>query len=92
MDRTPYEHLPFDMFANRFSESDAHAEAIPSKDIGGGGGGIAELERVFGSNIDQRPNHPLHGGSKFGNKLNTTIHEISDCPSEDNSDVDCEQL
>lgn len=83
---------PYDMFANRYSESDSHSDAIPPKDIGSSGG-IAELERVFGSNIDQRPSHSLNNGPKFGNKLNnTTIPEISDCPSEENSDVDCEQL
>lgn len=86
----PYERLPFDMFANRYNESDANADAIPTKDVGGGG--IAELERAFGSSVDQRTNHPLSSGSKFGNKLSTTIHENSDCPSEENSDVDCEQL
>lgn len=89
----PYERLPFDMFANRYNDtSDTHSDTMPTKDIGGGGGGIAELERVFGSNVDQRSNHPLSSGSKFGNKLNATIHENSDCPSEENSDVDCEQL
>lgn len=90
----PYERLPFDMFANRYAESDANADAMPTKNIGGGsgGGGIAELERAFGSSVDQRSNHPLSNGSKFGSKLSTTIHEHSDCPSEENSDVDCEQL
>lgn len=86
----PYERFPFDMFVNRYNESDSHSDSIPTKEIGGGG--IAELERVFGSNVDQRSNHPLNSGSKFGNKLNTTIHDNSDCPSEENSDVDCEQL
>lgn len=86
----PYERFPFDTFANRYSESDANSDAISTKDIGGGG--IAELERVFGSNVDQKSNHPLNGGLKFGNKLNATFHDNSDCPSEENSDVDCEQI
>lgn len=88
----PYERSPFDMFANRYNKApDSNSDAIPMKDIGGGGG-IAELERVFGSNVDQRSNHSLNGESKFGNKLNSTVHENSDCPSEENSDIDCEQL
>lgn len=88
----PYERFPFDMFANRYNQSDSHSDAMPMKNVGSGGG-IAELERVFGSNIDQRSsNHPLNNGSKVGSKLNTIIHDNSDCPSEENSDVDCEQL
>lgn len=85
----PYERFPFEMFANRYNEADTHSDTISTKDVGGG---IAELERVFGSNVDQKPTHPLNGGSKFGNKLNATLHDNSDCPSEENSDVDCEQL
>lgn len=82
----PYERFPFDALASRYNQPDT--DVMPTKDVSGG---IAELERVFGSSVEQRSN-PLNNGSKFGSKLSTTIHDNSDCPSEENSDVDCEQL
>lgn len=91
----PYERFPFDVFSNGYNESDTHPDTVSTKDNGGGGGGgIAELERVFGPNADQRPNHPLNTDSKFTTKSNFVngIHDNSDCLSEENSDVDCEQL
>lgn len=94
----PYERFPFDVFSNGYNESDTLADVTPTKDINGGGsgigGGIAELERVFGPNAEQGTNHPLNMDAKFGAKGNFTnrIQDNSDCLSEENSDVDCEQL
>ncbi|XP_055312662.1 homeobox protein orthopedia [Sitodiplosis mosellana] len=91
----PYERFPFDVFTNGYNESDTLSDVTPTKEIGnGGGGGIAELERVFGPNAEQRANHPLNMDTKFGAKGNFAngIQDNSDCLSEENSDVDCEQL
>lgn len=82
----PYERFPFEVFANGYNESESQSDAMANKEMGG----IAELERVFGTNADQRSNHQLNE-TKFNNKLNTT-QDNSDCLSEENSDVDCEQL
>lgn len=83
-----YDRFPFDVFNGGYNDSgDAHSDTIANKEAGG----IAELERVFGTNADQRSNHSLNGDTKFTNKLNT-IQETNDCLSEENSDVDCEQL
>lgn len=92
----PYERFPFDVFTNGYNESDTHSDVTQMKDICGNGssGGIAELERVFGPNADQRSNHSLNTDSKFTTKTNFVngIQDNSDCISEENSDVDCEQL
>lgn len=92
----PYENrFPFDVFSNGYNESDTQSDVTQMKDIGNdGGGGIAELERVFGPNSDQRSNHSLNNDSKFTTKNNFVngIQDNSDCLSDENSDVDCEQL
>lgn len=88
----PYERFPFEVFSSGYNESDTHPDATLTKEIGGG---IAELERVFGPNAEQRPNNPLNVDTKFGTKNSSNVNGIqdnSDCLSEENSDVDCEQL
>lgn len=83
----PYERFPFEVFGNGYNETDSHPDTMPAKE----GCGIAELERVFGPNAEQRTNHPLNNESKFTSKL-TTVQENNECSSDENSDVDCEQL
>lgn len=51
-------------------------------------GGIAELERVFGVNADQKTIHPQNIETKLCNKINIS-QDTNDCFSEENSDVDC---
>lgn len=87
----PYERFPFEVFSNGYNETDSHSESVSTKESGG----IAELERVFGTNADQRSNS-INIETKFNsktifNKLNA-VQDNSDCLSGENSDVDCEQL
>lgn len=80
----PYERFPFEVFASGYNEPDP--DTMPSKEVGG----IAELERVFGPNAEQRTN-PLNNETKFSSKL-SSVPDNNECISEENSDVDCEQL
>lgn len=90
----PYERFPFEAFSNGYNESDAHSDTVSTKELGG----IAELERAFGPSAEQRTSS-LNTESKFSgkgdfsklSKLNV-MQDNSDCLSEENSDVDCEQL
>lgn len=88
----PYDRFPFEMFASGYNEQDMHADTIPTKEIGG----IAELERAFGPNADQQPSQlsnvkPKHSTKSDFVQINGPL-DNSDCLSEENSDVDCEQL
>lgn len=86
----PYDRFPFEVFGNGSNETDSQSDNSASKE-----GSIAELERVFGPNADQRSNHTLINEAKL-NKTNfkpfNGAQDNSDCLSEENSDVDCEQL
>lgn len=88
----PYDRLSFEAFGNGPSEADSHSDSGTTK-----AGSIAELERVFGPNADQRSNHTLvNNETKFNTKPNFSkfngAQDNSDCLSDENSDVDCEQL
>lgn len=89
----PYDRFPFEVFGNGTNETDSRSDTGASKE-----GSIAELERVFGPNADQRTNHTLTNNEiKFNSKTNFAkfngeTQDTSDCLSEENSDVDCEQL
>lgn len=87
----PYERFPFNVFSNGYNEPDSHSDNSLTKESGG----IAELERVFGPNAEQRTNS-MNNELKFNNKTNfsklNNTQDQDECISEENSDVDCEQL
>lgn len=76
---------PMERQCDRFPfEMNSTSNTMPIKETSG----IAELERVFGSNADQRTSIPLNQESKLCNKVNV-VEDNNDCLSEENSDVDC---
>lgn len=98
---TNYEKLrfPYDAFINGYNGEqsntvDQNINAI-NTDIAATSeiSGIAELERVFGSNdkCGQSFNSDTKFNKKLENKQNNGAQDNSDCFSED-SDVDCERL
>lgn len=76
---------PFDGFSSGYNDTDTFSDSKQSNEIGG----IAELERVFGAT-----NHALNTDLKFSTKCANAMEtrDNTECLSEENSDVDCEQL
>lgn len=89
--------LQNDLYGSSYSGSSIEANAsssthtdfaLSSRDVGG----IAELERVFGSNDKGKQSFsPISKPNKIDENKNNGALDYSDCFSE-NSDVDCERL